>query len=458
LAAAMIIPAAVDLCFSQSTSSCFLISGIFCCFLGGLLFISNKSDKNILLNSKERICTVLLSWGSVPILSALPLIISSQEISVTDCIFETTAALTTSGATTISDIKSFSEGILLWRSLLQLLGGIGFVISCLYVFSNFLVPTLFWQNNFSKNTSAKYLIKIMVIAYSIAVIIGSFILMGSGVSPIESLSYSLDAVSGGGALISDINYSAASPGVFWTLSALMFIGGLSVTFIRNLNLNEIFAFRDLQFVCYVSVIAVCTGILSVYIVSFNDVSVWESVQAALLSVISSITTTGISTKLSESFSSSVNAFLYVLNFCGGCSGSFTGGIKIFRWIMIFLLLKSYLIRLVKVNSVYVPTYVGRKLGENDVIWLFSYFFCYFVFTISAAFALTFSDFDFGKAFNAVITTVNNNGPFFGLHKATVAEISELSSFAKIVLIVSMIAGRVEFISFFMMLMKSFWKK
>jgi trk system potassium uptake protein TrkH len=126
--------------------------------------------------------------------------------------------------------------------------------------------------------------------------------------------------------------------------------------------------------------------------------------------------------------------------------------------MIFLLLKSYLIRLIKANSVYVPTYVGRRLGEPDIIWLFSYFFCYFIFAILAAFALTFSDFDFGKAFNAVITTVNNNGPFLGAHKATVADISELSSFTKVVLTISMIVGRIEFISFFMVLLKSFWKR
>jgi trk system potassium uptake protein TrkH len=298
----------------------------------------------------------------------------------------------------------------------------------------------------------------MTIIYSIAVIIGSFVLIGFGISPIESVSYSLDAISSGGALVSDVNYSAASAGILLTLSILTFISGVSVTFIKNLNSNCFSAFKDQQFVCYASVVAVCTVILSVYIISFSDVSIFESVQIALLTATSSVTTTGISLHLPESFSSFIDAFLYVLNFCGGCSGSCTGGIKIFRWIMIFLLIKSYLIRLVKLNAVYVPTYAGRRLNEIDVTGLFSYFLCYFVFTILASFALTFSDFDFGKAFNAVITTVNNNGPFFGLRKATVAEISELSSFTKIVLILSMIAGRIEFISFFMVFIKQFWKK
>ncbi|MDR2781979.1 MAG: hypothetical protein LBB21_06035 [Holosporaceae bacterium] len=454
----MIIPAIVDLCFAQNTSSCFFISGIFCCFTGGLLFFSNRTSESIILNLKERVCVVLFSWLTVPIPASLPLIISSQDISIVDCLFEIISALTTSGATTILDIKSFSEGILLWRSLLQLLGGIGFIISCLYVFSNFLIPISFEHSSCSKNISIKHLLKNMTIIYSIAVIIGSFVLIGFGISPIESVSYSLDAISSGGALVSDVNYSAASAGILLTLSILTFISGVSVTFIKNLNSNCFSAFKDQQFVCYASVVAVCTVILSVYIISFSDVSIFESVQIALLTATSSVTTTGISLHLPESFSSFIDAFLYVLNFCGGCSGSCTGGIKIFRWIMIFLLIKSYLIRLVKLNAVYVPTYAGRRLNEIDVTGLFSYFLCYFVFTILASFALTFSDFDFGKAFNAVITTVNNNGPFFGLRKATVAEISELSSFTKIVLILSMIAGRIEFISFFMVFIKQFWKK
>jgi trk system potassium uptake protein TrkH len=458
LAAAMIIPAMVDLCFEQNTSFSFLISAMFCCFLGGLLFFSNQSGENIILNLNEKVCTVLFSWISVPVLASLPLIVSAQEISLVDCFFEMTSALTTSGATTILDIKSFSEGVLLWRSLLQLIGGIGFIISCLCVFSNFLIPISFEHNNYSRNLSPLNLIKIISATYFIVATIGSFILIGSGVSPIESISYSLDAISSGGALISDVNYSAASPQILWTLSLLMFISGVSVTFIKNLNSNGFSAFLDQQFICYTSIVILGTAIFSIYIMSSSDATLWDSIQMALLTTTSSITTTGVSLRLSESFSPSIDAFLYVLNFCGGCSGSCTGGVKIFRWMITFLLLKSYLIRLVKVNAICVPTYAGRRLNEMDVTGLFSYFFCYIVFAVLASFALTFSDFDFGKAFNAVVTTINNNGPFFGLHKATVAEIAELSPFTKIILIISMIAGRIEFISFLMVLMKSFWKK
>ncbi|MDR2157976.1 MAG: hypothetical protein LBO02_01520 [Holosporaceae bacterium] len=458
LAAAMAIPALADWSSSRNTSSCFVIGGIFCCFIGGLLFFSNQTQESIFLNLRERILTVLISWISVPILASIPLIISPLEISKADCFFEITSALTTTGATVVPDLKNFSEGFLLWRSMLQLLGGVGFITSCLYVFANFLAPISFERNNFSKNSDLPHQLKIILTAYLIAALTGSIMLTGSGISSVDSLCYSLDAISSGGVLISDVNYATASKITIWVLSTLMFVSGISATFIKNLTYNGFSAFKDRQFICYISIIAVCAAFLAAYIASFSDASILESLGTAVLAITSSVTTTGVTVPLPESFAAFTDAFIYALNFCGGCSGSCTGGIKIFRIMMIFLLIKSYLIRLVKTNAIYIPTYAGRKLDEIDVTGLLSYFSCYMIFVILTSLILTVSDLEFGKAFNAVITSINNNGPFFGLRRATMAEISELSSFAKIILTISMVVGRIEFISFFVVFIKPFWKK
>ncbi|MDR0678435.1 MAG: hypothetical protein LBF44_02770 [Holosporaceae bacterium] len=459
LATAMIIPVIVDFCLINDTYLCFTISGVFCCFIGGLLFFSNKSDENITLNLKEKILVVLFSWIGVPIISSLPLIMASLNISYMDCIFEMISALTTTGATIIFNTKILSEGLLLWRSLLQLLGGVGFIISCLYVFSDFLNPTLFEYNNYSKNLTLSRQLKIIICLYSIFSLISLFMLIGSGISAIDAMQYSLGAISSGGILISEINCSATSPMILVILSILMFTSGISITFIKNLSSNGFCALRDQQFICYVFIIMVCIVLFSIYAVLFADVSIWEGIKIAVLTVTSSISTTGITVQFPESLSTTfTNAFVYIMNFCGGCSGSCTGGIKIFRLIMTFLLIKSYLIRLIKTNIIYVPTYAGNRLDETYVTGLFSYFLCYLSFAISMSLALSISDLDFSKAFSAVLTSMNNNGPFFGLHRATVMEISNLSSFAKITLMMSMIAGRVEFIPFLMIFLRHFWKK
>lgn len=115
-------------------------------------------------------------------------------------------------------------------------------------------------------------------------------------------------------------------------------------------------------------------------------------------------------------------------------------------------------RITKTKAIYIPSYGGKRLGEADVTSILSYFVCYAILALIFTIALSFSEMDFGRAFGAVATTMNNNGPFFGLHKATPMQISELSSFTKYILISAMIAGRVEFVLFFMVTIKSFWKK
>jgi trk system potassium uptake protein TrkH len=369
------------------------------------------------------------------------------------------SALTTTGATTIFNIKILSEGLLLWRSLLQLLGGVGFIISCLYVFSDFLNPAVFEYSGYSKNLTLSRQLKIIVYLYFIFTLISLFMLIGSGISAIDAIQYSLGAISSGGILTSEINCAVTSSMILIILSILMFMSGISITFIKNLRSNGMGALRDQQFICYVSIIAVCTALFSIYAVLLADLSVWESIKIAVVTVISSVSTTGITIQFPESLSTTfTDAFVYVINFLGGCSGSCTGGIKIFRLIMAFLLIKSYLIRLIKTNIIYVPTYAGTKLDATHVTGLFSYFLCYLSFAIFMSLVLSVSELDFSKAFSAVLTSMNNNGPFFGLHRATVTEISDLSSFAKIILMTSMVAGRVEFIPFLMIFLRHFWKK
>jgi trk system potassium uptake protein TrkH len=181
-----------------------------------------------------------------------------------------------------------------------------------------------------------------------------------------------------------------------------------------------------------------------------------ALERAFLLVTASVTATFLQIDMSGVVGNFAESMLYVINFCGGCSGSCTGGIKIFRIVIVFLLIKSYFMRLIRTNAIYVPSYAGRRLTEIDVTSLFAYFLCYGVLAILLSLALSFFDMDFSRAVGAILTTMNNNGPFFGLHKATYLEIASLSSCAKGVLITAMVAGRVEFVIFFMVLMRPFW--
>ena len=159
----MLVPALVDFCQLQRDGLYFITGSLFCCFVGGLLFFSCNHRKAIYLNAAEKVLTVLLAWLVLPCIAAIPTIVSPIQLSLTDSIFDATAALTTTSTSIISDLQNFSDGFLLWRGILQLFGGIGFVISCLHVFADFRLSETTDDNRLSNIPLLKQLKTISII-------------------------------------------------------------------------------------------------------------------------------------------------------------------------------------------------------------------------------------------------------------------------------------------------------
>lgn len=464
--ALMLIPAIVDLSLGNDSSTCFIMSSVFSCFMGGLLFFANQNSDSS-MNIREKILLSLFFWIAIPFISSLPFVLSPFQISFINSLFESASALTTTGSTVIYDIKSLSDGFLLWRSLLEISGAVSFVLTCLCLFSSFKTNHPYTNKDIITNSSDKdilfYHLKFILIFYVSLVFLSSFILVGSGLTAIDSLCYSMGAISSGG-LISDntFNMSEANHRLSLLLSILMFISGCSISFLRNLR-NIIYyrtnILEDSQFATYLYITLGSFVFVSGYMCFTKaDIDFFSITEKSLLIVTSSITTTGLLLEENEIFGSVIDTFIYILNFVGGSSGTPTGGIKIFRIMMIFILLKSYVIRLINRNAIYIPTYRKKRLEEFEVTGLFSYFMSYIVLAIIFSFLFSFSGIDFFKSFGCVITSMNNNGPYFGLHKAMANELLNLSVYAKSILITAMISGRVGFYLFFVILLRSFWRK
>ncbi len=449
----MLVPALVDFCQLQKEGIYFITGSLFCCFIGGLLFFSCNYRESVYLNATEKVLSVFLSWIILPCVAAIPMIISPMQMSITDSIFDATAALTTTETNIISDLRNFSDGFLLWRGILQLFGGIGFIISCLHVFADFRLSEA-TDDNRQSNISLIRQLKTISIIYCSLILVASLGLTVSGVGAIHAFCDSLAAISTGGMIFSADTNTASSQLI---LAFLMFVGGISVTLLRNSLNVGLKALANQQFRYYITIIGIATAFLTVYIYRsiFFDLNVSQSFAKAFFTVTSSISTTCVPTDVH--FSKFIDSLLYILNFCGGCSGSCSGGIKIFRFMIMFAIIKSYLLKLTRPNAVCIPTYLGKRIEYKDVSAILAFFVCYLVLAVICAIILTV-DIDFGKAFGAAITTMSNSHTFFGLYKATATEIIALSSVSKYTLIFAMIAGRVEYVMFFMVLIKAFWKR
>ena len=456
----MLFPAIVDFCLSDEAAFGFLTVAFFGIFFGGLLFFSCDAQRRVVLNNREKILAVLLFWLVIPVFSALPYYISSFNISFSDALFETVSALSTAGCDTLPNLKSFSVGFALWKILLQLGGGIFFILSCIYVFYELKDRENELSNVQSTDRDIVLRLKSVLSIYLSMAIVGMLFMIHAGATPLDAFGYSVAAITTSG-----INFgNSADSGDFlqnisWILILLTFIGGCSIGTMQNFGKKGFSILKDRQFMIYFSIVLALGFFLTIYfsLHSTNEEDLSEIIKKAFLAAVSSITTTGIYEQSQETSGNFATSLLYITNFIGGCSGNCTGGVKIFRIITIFFVLKSYFMKIAHSRKVYVPIYNGRKLNETYSVSLLGHFACYTVLAVIFSLLLS-SDMEFGRAFGASITAMNSNGPFIDLHRATAAELVALSPWAKIVLIFAMISGRVEFVLFFIILLKTFWRR
>ncbi|MDR1334966.1 MAG: hypothetical protein LBJ19_01665 [Holosporaceae bacterium] len=464
LSSLMLIPISVDFCCGHfAVAAGFMLSGLFGGFVGGLLYLSTKSEANVSLNTKEKILLVLLAWILLSIAAAMPFITSPFQIPWIDCLYEAISALTTTGTSSVYDIKNYSAGFILWHSILQMFGGVCFIVSCLYVFAKFKSTYAIKMENITlvKGDNFYERLKKIIKIYLGLIFLGVFLIAGVGFPVVDAIYYATSALSS-----SNFYVDASSSSIYsmhlanWTMVLLMFIGGCSIGLIVDVVQNGFVALNNRQFICYGSILLAGAILLAVYIgcTSPFEVGPLENLEKAFMLMVSSVTNTGMNSTGTVAFGNFMDTILYIMNFCGGCSGSCTGGIKIFRIIMIFLLIKSYFMRLTKTNAIYIPTYAGKRLGDVEITSLFIYFLCYAMLAIILSLLMCCGEVEFGKAIGMVITTMNNNGPFLGTHMATHPEIAAFSPLIKSILMLAMIASRVEFLPLFLIFMKSFWSK
>lgn len=447
----MCIPLLIDLS-TNNTDGCYSFSlGIIsCCFIAGVFFFATKKPDTFQLNLREKFIFIVGNWLIFPLIAALPFLLSVMNISSIDALFETASAVTAAGSSLITNIDDLTEGFIFWRSFLQLIGCIFFIISNLFLFSDLselIIPHL--TINSDRDTVMK-LTKIVCSLYFGLTFISSLVLIGNGLQPLEACCFSFAAISGGG-LSAQEGYIADSNILNFIMISLMFLSGISVAFFKNLiEHSEV---KDFQLRFYISIICVAT-LISV-LSAGNLQNFATNIYRSLFNVVSALTTNGMTIEGADGFS---NSFMYLLNFLGGCFGSGTGGIKILRCIIVFALIKGYLSKVVNPNALYIPTYNGQKIETSHLSGLFVYFSCYICLALILSSCLTISDFGFTKSFGAVLTSMNNNGPYFGLTKALPTELATITLSGKITLILSMIAGRLEFVPLFIVPLRSFWKK
>ncbi|POF32889.1 trk system potassium uptake protein TrkH [Roseibium marinum] len=457
----MIIPAIADAFAAHPDWRVFLVSGLLLGTAGILTTIAFRGEKPP-IHFREAIVFVNASWFAFSLAAAVPFYFSGLGISFTDAFFEAVSGLTTTGSTVLTGLDGFPPGILLWRALLQWVGGIGVVALGIWLLPGLRVggSQLFALES-SEKTSKPYG-KIAPFVYRLLVLYGTLTLgclllyRLCGMSFFNAIVHSMTTVSTGGFSTSDRSFSQFSgTAVYWVASLFMLLSSVPFLYlIRSLERRRFD--RDTQIgLLLFFVTAASFGVFYFERFIVHDTP-FHMFTLAVFNVVSVITTTGYAANDYLQFGPAVIAIFFVLTFFGGCSGSTAGGFKMFRIAVLTSYIQSLLRRIVRPHRVAEPRYQGHAVTGNvlEGILIFAVLYT----GAFAAFSVIYMmlDLDLETALSASITALANVGPGVGNIIGPSGTFQTLPDAAKWFLALEMIIGRLEIIAAILLLTPDYW--
>ena len=463
LSVSMLIPLTLNL-FLYESFNVFLASFLISSFFGfSLILAFRNNEKKISVN--DTIIITVLSFPVLCLFASLPFYFDQNILRFSDAFFEATSGLTTTGASIYSNVESLSLGLLAWRSLIQWLGGIGIIIFAIAILPilNIGGMQLFTQDwkekDFDLHYRSKELAKLVGIVYLSFTLLIFLVLWILGMPVFEAFCHSLTTVATGG-FSTNNNSIGHYNNLFIELAVVlgMILASLPFTLYLSSFQKGIKAFKDTQVFTFLVLIFLFTLAITSWNYFQNNIDFFISLRLALFNGVSVMTGTGYTTADFSSWGSFSSTLLLIMMLIGGCTGSTTGGIKIFRiQILVFVLIKE----LKKINSprsVFSSNYKNQIINDDIInsVMVIILFFLGGVFIVSLIFYM--HGYDFITSVSAAITSISVVGPGLGNIIGPEESFSSLPSNLKIVLSAAMIMGRLEFIAFFVLLLPGFWNQ
>lgn len=429
----------------------------------GLALVLPGRPDHVNLRPRDMYMLTTASWLVVCVFAALPLNLL-QNISYTDAFFEAMSGITTTGSTVLSGLDSASPGLLMWRSMLQWLGGIGFIGMAVAILPLLRVGGMRLFQTESSDWSEKVMPRSHMVAKYIVTIYVGFTLVGvlaywlAGMSWFDAINHSMTSVSTAGFSTSDASLGKFGPATHWIAIVLMLLGSLPFTlYVATLRGNRTALVRDHQVRGYLLTIAVVCFLFSLWFWQHSQHGFLDALRIVSLNVVSVITTTGFALGDYTQWGGFAVMVFFYLTFVGGCSGSTSGGLKIFRFQVAYVLLKAYLNQLIHPRAVIKQQYNGHNLDDEIVrsILTFSFFFTVTIGVI--ALGLSLIGLDLITALTGAATAVCNVGPGLGPIIGPAGNFATLPDSAKWLLSIGMLLGRLEIITVLVLLTPAFWR-
>jgi trk system potassium uptake protein len=464
LGAFMLIPFFIEFIYDEKNSSFLASSGV-TIFIGILLVLTNLQESKK-LNLQQAFLLTATSWLSIAIFGSLPFILSNLNLSLVDAFFESMSGITTTGSTIITNLDDTPKSILIWRSILQWLGGIGVIVMAITILPLLNIGGMRLFRMESSDTTEKILPKTREVALIISIIYLVLTLFcgvaywSVGMNIFDSIAHSMTTIATGG-----FSTYSESIGYFQSpkieIVSIIFIILGSIPFIAYLKFvkgeKNIF-FKDVQIKGLLYILIISVFLMFVYLsINNSDFSFVDNLRISAFNVVSVLSGTGYVTADFGSWGKFPLIFFLFLMFVGGCAGSTTCGIKIFRFQILGYFIINQIKKLVYPRGIFNIKYNNEKISNIFVYSIITFIFLYFFIFFILAVLLSLDGLDFITALSGSASAISNVGPGLGDIIGPSGNFSELPNLSKLSLSFGMLLGRLELFAVLVLFFPSFWK-
>jgi trk system potassium uptake protein len=416
---------------------------------------------------REGILLTTATWMAISLFGSLPYLLSPQFHSVVDAVFESTSGFTTTGATVLSDVEVLPKPIQLWRHLTHWLGGMGVVLLGIAV-----LPLIgaggmaLYRAEFSGARSERLAPRVAQTAFAlwriyVALTLAEYVLLRwAGMDSFDALCFSLSTLATGGFAPRTASVGAyPEPIIQYIIIVFMVLAG--VNFAQQYRIwvqGQVRRFfTDIEVRTYLGILIGATLIVFLDLTIRGDVPLEPTFRGALFQVVSIGTTAGLTTVDYEAWGSLPHAVLLGLMFIGGCTGSTSGGWKVFRVLLMTRLVHRELKRTSERRGVFAVRVGGQVVPEHTIQSLLNLVYLSLLLFLAGMLAVSATGVDLLTTISSVASTLFGIGPGFG-HVGPAENYGHLPETAKWVLCFSMLAGRLEFYTAVVVFTASFWRK
>ena len=460
----MLVPYLVQIFYEENSHS--FLSSSFITILIGVLFVLANLQEEYQLNLKQTFLFSTFAWIAIASFGALPFILSDNNFSLSDSFFESMSGITTTGSTIVTDLDASPKSILIWRAIMQWLGGVGIIVMAITVLPLLKVGGMQLFKIESSDKPEKILPRtsqiafIIISTYLVLTISCAFFYKILGMNLFDSIAHAMTTIATGGFSTHNDSIGYFNNSNIEIIATIFIISGSIpfITYLKFIKGDKKIFFQDIQIKGLVYLFLLSSLIMFLYLLFNNsNILIIEKVRIASFNVVSILSGTGYVTNDFSLWGKFPLIFFLFLMFIGGCAGSTACGIKIFRFQLLFLFLNNQIKKMIYPSSVFILKYNNQKITDNYMNSVIIFVFAYLFIFILTAMLLSITGLDFLSAISGAATSISNVGPGLGEMIGPNGNFKSIPEVSKWILSFGMLLGRLELFAVLILFFPSFWR-